>query len=118
MLTTICGDHPKVDYTVVFDYADAPAIPAVRDDIEVFWHCPRRAMPLANVAWFAVFNWANPTVTRLEDQSVTPLFNDHPIELGLNSTNDKFLKIVATDPIYVKTLSKGVPGRSRPLYVR
>ena len=40
-------------------------------------------MPLANVAWFAVFNWANPTVTQLEDQSVTPLFNDHPIELGL-----------------------------------
>jgi hypothetical protein len=29
---------PNVD-TVVFDYADAPAIPAVRDEIEVFWHC-------------------------------------------------------------------------------
>ena len=40
---------------------------------------PRRVMPLANVAWFAVFNWANPTVTQLEDQSVTPLFNDHPV---------------------------------------
>jgi cytochrome c peroxidase len=75
---------------------------------------PRRVMPLANVAWFAVFNWANPTVTRLEDQSVTPLFNDHPIELGLDSTNDKFLKIVATDPIYVKLFPKAFPGEAGP----
>jgi cytochrome c peroxidase len=32
----------------------------------------RRVMPLANVAWFAYFNWADPNVTQLEDQSVTP----------------------------------------------
>jgi cytochrome c peroxidase len=37
----------------------------------------RRVMPLANVAYFAVYNWANPNVKQLEDQSVTPLFNDH-----------------------------------------
>jgi cytochrome c peroxidase len=75
---------------------------------------PRRVMPLANVAWFASFNWANPTVTRLEDQSVTPLFNDHPIELGLNRTDDKFLKIVATDPIYVKLFPAAFPGEPAP----
>ncbi len=75
---------------------------------------PRRVMPLANVAWFAFFNWANPTVTRLEDQSVTPLFNDHPIELGLNPTNDKFLKVVATDPIYVKLFPAAFPGDAGP----
>jgi cytochrome c peroxidase len=62
----------------------------------------RRVMPLANVAWFAVFNWANPTVTQLEDQSVTPLFNDRPIELGLHAQNDKFLQVITTDPIYRK----------------
>ena len=59
---------------------------------------PRRAMPLANVAWFAIFNWANPTVTRLEDQSLTPMFGDHPVELGLKPENDKFLRVVASDP--------------------
>jgi cytochrome c peroxidase len=75
---------------------------------------PRRVMPLANVAWFAFFNWANPNVTRLEDQSLTPLFNEHPIELGLNPANDKFLNIVATDPIYVKLFPAAFPGESGP----
>ena len=71
---------------------------------------PRRVMPLANVAWFAVFNWANPNVTQLEDQSITPLFNDHPIELGLNQQNDKFLKVIATDPTYAKLFPQAFPN--------
>jgi len=75
---------------------------------------PRRVMPLANVAWFAFFDWANSNVTQLEDQSVTPLFNDHPIELGLNSTKDNFLKIVAADPIYMKLFPAAFPGEAGP----
>jgi cytochrome c peroxidase len=75
---------------------------------------PRRVMPLANVAWFAVFNWANPTVTQLEDQSVTPLFNDHPVELGLHVENDKFLRVVATDPTYMKLFPQAFPGDNGP----
>jgi len=75
---------------------------------------PRRVMPLANVAWFAVFNWANPTVTRLEDQSITPLFNDHPVELGLHPQSDKFLTVIATDPVYQKLFPQAFPGVSGP----
>jgi cytochrome c peroxidase len=75
---------------------------------------PRRVMPLANVAWFAVFNWANPTVTQLEDQSVTPLFNDHPIELGLLQQNDRFLQVIATDPTYRRLFPSAFPGDSGP----
>jgi cytochrome c peroxidase len=75
---------------------------------------PRRAMPLANVAWFAVFNWANPAVTQLEDQSVTPLFNDHPIELGLHQQNDPFLKVLTTDPLYHRLLPQAFPGDAGP----
>jgi len=75
---------------------------------------PRRVMPLANVAWFAVFNWANPTVTQLEDQSVTPLFNDHPIELGMQPDNAKFLAAIATDPTYRKLFPVAFPGDPGP----
>jgi cytochrome c peroxidase len=75
---------------------------------------PRRVMPLANVAWFAVFNWANPTVTQLEDQSVTPLFNDQPIELGLVRQNDRFLQVAAADPTYRRLFPAAFPGDSRP----
>ena len=75
---------------------------------------PRRVMPLANVAWFAVFNWANPTVTQLEDQSVTPLFNDHPIELGLVPQNDRFLQVIATDSTYRSLFPSAFPGDQGP----
>jgi cytochrome c peroxidase len=75
---------------------------------------PRRVMPLANVAWFAVFNWANPTVTQLEDQSVTPLFNDHPIELGLQPQNDRFLEGIAADPVYRRLFPAAFPGDPGP----
>jgi cytochrome c peroxidase len=75
---------------------------------------PRRVMPLANVAWFAVFNWANPTVTQIEEQSVTPLFNDHPVELGLHPQGDAFLQVMATDPVYRKLFPAAFPGESGP----
>jgi cytochrome c peroxidase len=75
---------------------------------------PRRVMPLANVAWFAVFNWANPNVTLLEDQSTTPLFNNHPIELGLDQKNDKFLKVIATDPVYTRLFPQAFPRHQGP----
>lgn len=75
---------------------------------------PRRVMPLANVAWFAVFNWANPTVTRLEDQSLTPMFGEHPVELGLKQENDRFLRVVASDPVYMRLFPLAFPGDAGP----
>ncbi len=39
---------------------------------------PRRVMPLANVAWFAVFSWANPNMKDLEQQARTPSFRVTP----------------------------------------
>ena len=75
---------------------------------------PRRTMPLANVAWFAVYNWANPTVTQLEEQSRTPMFNRHPLELGLDEKNDKFLRVIAEDPTYVKLFPMAFSGESGP----
>ncbi len=75
---------------------------------------PRRVMPLANVAYFAVFNWANPNVKQLEDQSVTPLFNDHPVELGLHEAKDAFLSVVATEPVYKRLFPLAFPGDAGP----
>jgi len=75
---------------------------------------PRRVMPLANVAYFAVFNWANPNVKQLEDQSVTPLFNDHPVELGLHEVKDAFVGVIATEPVYKRLFPLAFPGDAGP----
>lgn len=48
---------------------------------------PRNAQPLVNVAFNATFNWANPSVITLEEQVMTPLFGDDPIEHGINDGN-------------------------------
>ena len=40
-------------------------------------------MSLANVAYNASLGWADPTLRTLEAQMAVPMFNEHPIELGL-----------------------------------
>jgi cytochrome c peroxidase len=49
-----------------------------------------------------------------EDQSVTPLFNDHPIELGLSPQSDRFLQVIATDPTYRRLFPSAFPGDPGP----
>jgi cytochrome c peroxidase len=43
----------------------------------------RSSMSLANVAYNASLGWADPTLRTLEAQMAVPMFNEHPIELGL-----------------------------------
>ena len=45
---------------------------------------PRGSMSLVNVAYAASLTWGNPTMTKLEEQALVPMFGDHPIELGLD----------------------------------
>ena len=74
----------------------------------------RRAMSLANVAYFTAFNWANPTVKNLEQQARTPLFGQHPVELGLPEDGAPFLKVIASDPLYQSLLLATFPGDLGP----
>jgi cytochrome c peroxidase len=43
----------------------------------------RSTMTLTNVAYNASFGWADPSLRSLEAQMAVPMFNEHPIELGL-----------------------------------
>ncbi len=47
----------------------------------------RSAPTLANVAYNRTFAWANPTLRTLERQILVPLFNEHPIEMGVTDEN-------------------------------
>jgi len=49
---------------------------------------PRSSMSLANVAYPTTLTWAGPLTKSLEDQMLTPLFADDPVELGLRSTDE------------------------------
>jgi cytochrome c peroxidase len=61
---------------------------------------PRNSMSLANVGYAATLTWGNPTITRLEDQALVPMFANHPIELGLTRPGDALVAKLHAVPTY------------------
>jgi cytochrome c peroxidase len=68
---------------------------------------PRGSMSLVNVAYVARFTWANPTLDSLEEQALTPMLGEEPIELGLKE--QEFLNALRHDPLYQRLFSRAFP---------
>ncbi len=73
---------------------------------------PRGSMSLVNVAYAGALNWANSTVTRLEDQALVPMYGDHPVELGLDR-GDKWLRPLEIDPTYRRLFRDAFPAEDQ-----
>jgi cytochrome c peroxidase len=75
---------------------------------------PRGSMSLVNVAYAAALTWGNPTLTRLEDQALVPMFGEHPIELGLPLPGTAVLARLRAEPRYQALFAQafGVDGES------
>lgn len=69
---------------------------------------PRSAMSLVNVAYSAVLTWGNPRLKSLEEQALTPMFGEHPVELGLRE-GDQFLPTLRADPKYRALFARAFP---------
>ena len=52
----------------------------------------RGAMTLTNVAYNPAFTWASGSVVTLERQMEQPLFNEHPLEMGLKRDDRALLE--------------------------
>lgn len=77
---------------------------------------PRNAQPLANVAYNTTFNWADPSVTTLEQQMHAPLFNTRPVELSVNDGNRAdILARLRGDTDYPVRFKAAFAGESAPL---
>jgi cytochrome c peroxidase len=61
---------------------------------------PRGAMSLVNVAYSAALTWSNPDERSLEHQALTPMFGEHPVELGLTGKGEAFLDVIRSDSLY------------------
>lgn len=57
----------------------------------------RSSMTLANVAYNASLGWADRSLTTLEQQMAVPMFNEHPIELGLKGREQEIVARFAPD---------------------
>jgi cytochrome c peroxidase len=74
---------------------------------------PRNSMSLVNVAYATTLTWANPALTRLEDQALVPMFGRHPVELGLGEDRE-WLGVLRKDPLYDKLFAGAFPGAADP----
>ncbi|UCG13570.1 MAG: di-heme enzyme, partial [Deltaproteobacteria bacterium] len=70
---------------------------------------PRSAMSLTNVAYNATLGWDDPTLTRLEDQALVPLFNTQPLEMGVAGREDEVLARFRDDSRYRQLFLRAFP---------
>jgi len=68
---------------------------------------PRNAMGLVNTAYVPTFNWANPVVRTLQEQALTPMFGDDPVELGLDG--ETMRERLAADEAYQALFEAAYP---------
>jgi cytochrome c peroxidase len=74
---------------------------------------PRSSMSLVNVAYNAALTWSNPTLTSLEEQTLIPMYGEHPLELGLQMRDD-FPAKLRTLHVYVDLFAQAYPGSKDP----
>jgi len=70
---------------------------------------PRGSMSLANVGYAATLTWANPLVTSLEKQALTPMFGENPVELGLAGQEEELFARLRAEPIYQDLFPRAFP---------
>jgi len=75
---------------------------------------PRSAMSLVNVAYASRLTWANPLLERLEDQALTPLLGDEPVEMGLGGQEQRFDELLRNDTNYSRLVSAAFPRDEDP----
>jgi cytochrome c peroxidase len=75
----------------------------------------RAAMSLTNVAYNPAFTWGNSRVRSLEAQMRQPLFNRHPVEMGLTGDGGSAVKAIGNESDYREQFAAVFPGDSKPI---
>jgi cytochrome c peroxidase len=78
---------------------------------------PRGAMSLVNTAYASRLTWANSLLDRLEDQALTPMFGDNPIEMGMAGKEALIEQLLRADPRYSMLLPQVFPADEDPYSV-
>lgn len=74
----------------------------------------RSSMSLANVAYSRTLTWADPDLDRLEEQMLTPMFGEHPIELGLAGREAELIERLEADASYRHLFRRAFPAGAAP----
>ena len=78
-------------------------------------HHTRNAMTLTNAGYNASFTWDSTRVRSLEQQALVPMFNTHPIELGVAGHEQEIVARFRGDDALFRA---AFPGERRPVSIR
>jgi len=78
---------------------------------------PRGAMSLVNTAYASRLTWANSLLDRLEDQALTPMFGDNPVEMGMAGKEAQIEQLLRSDPHYSSLLPGAFPADDDPFSI-
>lgn len=78
---------------------------------------PRSSMTLVNTAYASRLTWANQLLDRLEDQALTPMFGDNPIEMGMSGREHKIVELLRSDEHYRALVQEAFPNDEDPFSV-
>src|SRR5258708_26018012 len=73
------------------------------------------AMSLANVAYNPAFTWSDPRVHSLEAQMRQPLFNRHPVEMGVTGGGRAAVKALSAEAAYRDQFAAAFPDDAAPI---
>lgn len=76
---------------------------------------PRNAMGLTNVAYAQRLTWGHPTLNRLEQQALGPIFGENPVEMGMRGHESELTERLAATPLYVKKFAAAFPDEPNPI---
>ena len=78
----------------------------------------RRSAPsLANVAYAPSLTWANPKLTRLEEQARVPLFGTDPVEMGFGGREAELEERLRGDAELAALFATAFPGEASPVNI-
>lgn len=75
---------------------------------------PRSSMSLVNTAYASRLTWANPLLDRLEDQALTPLLGDNPVEMGMAGREAEIGALLQSDKKYRELAQISFPNDENP----
>jgi len=78
---------------------------------------PRNAMSLTNMAYASYYTWNNPLQRKLETQLLTPLFGEHPVEMGMVGREAQLLTFLKQDPAYAQRFQQAFPEDPQPVSI-
>jgi len=75
----------------------------------------RNAQVLVNAAYNTTYAWANPTLTRIEQQIQIPMFGQSPVELGITGQEAVVLARFKQDRRYAQLFKHAFPNEADPV---